>query len=446
MGEVHPLKTMIENRMAGIKCGIYSACTANDLVIKACMKRAGQSGRILLVEATANQVNQFGGYTGMMPADFREFVFRLAAETGLPACQVIIGGDHLGPLTWKSEKAAQAMTKAQELIRQYVLAGFTKIHIDASMHLADDDHSGRLADSVIAERTAVLCGVAEKAWQDPARIDLGLASLVYVIGSEVPIPGGSQEKEVSLQITSADDFEKSVAAFQETFRRHGLAAAWQNVIAMVVQPGVEFGDSSIHDFNLEAAQSLCEALKKYSNLVFEGHSTDYQTTGALRQMVESGIAILKVGPALTFALREALFALNHMETELLGNQSGISLSNFIEVLEKAMINNPANWQQHYHGDEQAVFFARKYSFSDRARYYLPLPEVQASIARLIRNLESVEIPLTLIDQFMPIQFQKIRSGQLENKPSDLLQDRIINIIDDYLDATRPEDLTWHQNL
>ncbi|NMB96376.1 MAG: class II D-tagatose-bisphosphate aldolase, non-catalytic subunit, partial [Clostridiaceae bacterium] len=240
-----------------------------------------------------------------------------------------------------------------------------------------------------------------------------------------------------VQVTKASDFEATVEAFRKAFLKHNLTDAWENVIAVVVQPGVEFGNEVIREYNREDASELRSALKKYPNLVFEGHSTDYQTPSCLKELVEDGVAILKVGPALTFALREGLFALNYIENELLRYNPDVELSNFISVLDMVMAKKPENWKKHYHGDGASVKLARKFSFSDRCRYYLPKAEVKEAIELLISNLKSVRIPLTLISQFLPLQYIKIRNGQLKNDPEALLKDRIINYIDDYIFATMP---------
>ena len=166
MGKDHPLKKIIESRKMGIPKGIYSACSANEYVIEAAMERAMKDNDYVLIEATANQVNQYGGYTGMKPADFRKFVFFVAEKVSFPKDRIILGGDHLGPLTWQSENAASAMEKSKILLREYILAGFTKIHIDTSMRLGDDDKTQPLHTSVIAERGAELCAVAEEAFKE----------------------------------------------------------------------------------------------------------------------------------------------------------------------------------------------------------------------------------------------------------------------------------------
>lgn len=432
---MHPLNTLVRSQKQGKPVGICSACSANELVIEACMDRAKADGDFVLIEATANQVNQDGGYTGMKPQDFRDYVDRIADFVGFPQEKIILGGDHLGPLTWSTLPAEQAMAKARELVLEYVLAGFTKIHIDTSMRLGDDDPSSPLPTATIAERGADLGKVAEDAYARLLQEQPLAVAPVYVVGSEVPIPGGSQEEEEGIQVTSAEDFQETVELFRSAFLRLGLDKAWDHVVAVVVQPGVEFGDDSIHPYDAAAAAELTAALKDYPSIVFEGHSTDYQQPEALRQMVEDGIAILKVGPALTFALREALFALAFIEAELFADSTDVDTSRFIEVLEAEMLANPAHWQKHYHGSEEKLRLARKYSYSDRGRYYLPLPSVQKSMAAMFANLSAVEIPDTVLRQFMPLQYTQVRSGRLRKEPRELVKSRVIDCIEEYLVGT-----------
>jgi len=434
---LHPLIDILKSQKSGIAKGIYSACSANEYVIEAVLERALLNADYALIEATANQVNQFGGYTGMKPEGFRKFVYSIAEKVKFPFQKIILGGDHLGPLTWQNENTQEAMQKSAELIREYVLAGFTKIHIDTSMQLKEDNPFAHLNTKVIADRGARLCLAAEKAFGELQKKDAASVHPVYIIGSEVPIPGGSQEKKDLVNVTKVSDFENTVDTFKEAFRRNNLERAWGNVIAVVVQPGVEFGDETIHSYNREESKDLIKALKKYPNFVFEGHSTDYQTSYSLKEMVEDGIAILKVGPALTFALREGLFALNYMENELFRYNPEIQLSNFIETLDKEMLRKPDNWRNYYHGNSDKIRFARKYSYSDRCRYYLPVEDVKESVKLLIDNLKTVKIPLTLIKQFMPLQYDKIRNNRLKNDPEALLKDIITYCIEDYIYATTP---------
>ncbi len=429
----HPLKQLINARREGKSIGIYSICSANDYVIMAGMERARRRGDPVLVEATANQVNQYGGYTGMTPKAFRAFVEGLAEKMSFPLEQLIFGGDHLGPLTWKKENEAEAMAKAEELVRGYVEAGFTKIHIDTSMRLADDDGRLRLNPAVVAQRGARLARVAEDAFEKLVERSPLAVHPVYVVGSEVPVPGGAAEEE-GIRVTSPEDFEETVALFREAFSSAGVGEAFEHVIAVVVQPGVEFGNDTIHDYDREAARELCGALKGHPELVLEGHSTDYQTRLALKQMVEDGIAVLKVGPALTYSLREGLFLLALIEKELFA-ASPEKQSYFTEILDAVMLEYPDYWKPYYHGNPDEIRRARKYGLSDRSRYYLAHPRVRGAQERLMENLRGADLPLSLISQYLPAQYERIREGVLDKKGDAILMDRVGCLIDDYLYAT-----------
>lgn len=428
------LLDIIQARQNGRKVGIYSACTANEYAIEAVMEKAQETNTYALIEATANQCNQFGGYTGMQPKDFVKFVFGIADKIKFDKNRIVLGGDHLGPLTWQNEPEESAMEKSEELIRQYVLAGFTKIHIDTSMMVADDDRSVRLSDDTIARRAVRLARVSEDAYAELKKSDTEAMPPVYIVGSEVPIPGGAQENDESISITKPEQFQDTYNVFKTAFEKENLGEAFGRVIGVVVQPGVEFSDASVTEYDREKAEKLCQKLKDYPNIVFEGHSTDYQTPKALKQMVEDGIAILKVGPAITYALRQALFALSDIEKEVLNN-SGKVLSDFRNVLEETMLSSPRNWKKYYHGNKNEIALKRKYSFSDRCRYYLPEKDVSDAINKLISNINSADIPISVIDQYMPIQYKHLREGKINMKAEELLKDRVKDYLDDYIYAT-----------
>lgn len=423
----HPLQIMMDRRRAGEPCGIPSYCTGNELVIELLLRRAKQLNTPVLIEATANQSNQFGGYTGMKPADFYNKVLGMARKIGLPEDRLILGGDHLGPLTWQDRPEAEAMALSEELVYQYVRAGFTKIHLDTSMKVADDP-AGLLSTQTIARRGVQLYRVCMQAYADLLRERPDALRPVFIIGSEVPIPGGAQEAEDSLSVTNPAAFADTVHTYKRMFAEAGVAQGWSDVIAVVVQPGVEFGDAQVFDYNRAHAAKLCAELKHYPEVVFEGHSTDYQTKEGLRAMVEDGIAILKVGPALTFGLREALYALSLMERELVPAEEQAHL---MEALEAAMLKNPKNWQKHYHGSAHEQALARKYSFSDRVRYYIGDPEITAVIEKLLANLRRHPIPLGMLHQYMPLQYQAVRAGELELDPRELALDGVAQFARDY---------------
>ena len=436
----NPLKKIVELQKQGKNVGIYSVCSANGYVIEAALKRGLSDGSCVLIESTANQCDQNGGYTGMKPMDFKKFVLGIAEKVGFDKGRLFLGGDHLGPLTFAGKPEAEAMADAEELIRHYVGAGFTKIHIDTSMKVADDDPNTRLSDEVIARRGARLARVAEETYHKLLESEPDAIAPVYIVGSEVPIPGGAVGAvDQGVQVTRVEDFKNTVAAFESAFRKEGLEDAWNNVIAVVVQPGVEEKDSGCTEYDRAKAKDLMASIKDFPNLVFEGHSTDYQTKIKLRELVEDGVGILKVGPALTFAMREGMFALAHIEEELLYG-TDIQPSRFIETLDEAMLADGKHWRKHYQGTELELRMKRKYSFSDRCRYYMPMPAVEEAKERLIGNLRKLGIPLNLLSQFMPIQYTKVREGLLENDPVALVEDRITNTIDEYLYATHQKEI------
>lgn len=429
----NPIQLLLDNRFSSNEKGVWSCCSANEYVIRATLRRAKENGTVALVEATANQVNQNGGYTGMTPTDFYAFLIDLARQEAFPLDKLLCGGDHLGPLTWQHLPENQAMRNAEELVRSYVMAGFSKIHIDTSMRVADDDPNERLSDTTIARRGAQLAAAAEEAFSQYHANHTEAPAPVYVIGSEVPIPGGAQENEDSVAVTTPTDCGNTIAAFKAAFRANGLDDAWRRVIAVVVQPGVEFADESIIEYNREAAAELTASLKDYGGMVFEGHSTDYQPRECLKKMVEDGIAILKVGPGLTFALREGIFALEQIEQEVAKINDFIP-SDFRWVLEQVMTDDAGHWKKYYHGDFKKKRYARAYSFSDRSRYYLTNPEVNKALDTLLKNLDTYGIPLALLSQYMPKQYTRVRSGILKNCAADLLIDRVGDCIDNYLYA------------
>lgn len=435
----NPLKKLVEMQKSGKKVGIYSACSANEYVIEAVLKRGKEEDSCVLIESTANQCDQNGGYTGMTPMDFKNFVFRVAKKIGFNIDNIFLGGDHLGPLTWSYLNEKEAMENAKTLIEEYVKAGFKKIHIDTSMRLKDDDINVSLSDDIIVKRGVYLAKVAENEYRKMLKKNPDETQIVYVVGSEVPIPGGSMDGNDKLQITKVESLKNTIEKYKEEFYKEGLGKAFDNVIAVVVQPGVEENENGCVPYNREKAKELMNEIKNYKSLVFEGHSTDYQTKFELKNLIEDGVAILKVGPALTFAMREALFALEKIEKEMFCIDD-IKPSNFEYILEKEMLKDKKYWQNHCKGNDLEIQFKRKFSFSDRARYYMPNKRVEDARKILINNLRENEIPLGLISQYMPVQYTKIREGNLDKDPESLIIDRIINVIDEYLYATNQKEL------
>ncbi len=427
------IQRIVEDQKNGLAVGVYSVCSSNHFVLQACLQFARTEEPWILIESTCNQVNQYGGYTGMRSAQFSAYIANLAEDNEYPVEKILLGGDHLGPNPWKDEKAVDAMTKAKVLVRDYISAGYRKIHLDTSMACADDQDNQPLDLEVEAHRAADLAQVSEDTWHQMSMHD----APVYVIGTEVPVPGGADSDDEDLQITSPDRASRTLAVYQQVFNDRGLADAWDRVIALVVQPGVEFSQYQVHDYDPASARLLVEFIEGVSGLIYEAHSTDYQLPGLLRQMVKDHFAILKVGPGLTFAFREAVFALARIEQEWHHDIKRMIPSRLEEVADQVMIENPADWEGYYDGNAIEKTFARKYSYSDRIRYYWPDPMIDDALNLLISNHRREPPPLAMISQYLPVQYQHIREGILKNDPQAIIIDHIQEVLRDYANACAP---------
>jgi D-tagatose-1,6-bisphosphate aldolase subunit GatZ/KbaZ len=406
--------------------GIASICSAHPLVLEAALRRGKVEGAAVLIEATCNQVNQEGGYTGMVPADFRRFVESIAAGIGLPSDRLILGGDHLGPNPWKRLPAEEAMARAEAMVAAYVDAGFRKIHLDTSVGCAGEPVA--VADELSAARAARLARIAE----DRAAMTDHPPPL-YIIGTEVPPPGGAAHLVEELAVTEPAAAERTLAAHGAAFAAAGVASAFRRVIGIVVQPGVEFGNAKVAIYRPELARGLSTALDRLPGLVFEAHSTDYQPAGMLAALVDDGFAILKVGPGLTFALREALYGLDAIAVELAAITPEESLE---RTMERVMLDSPAHWRSHYLGSPEEQRLLRHFSYSDRIRYYWPDSRAAAAVERLIDRLGACAIPETLISQHLARLHSSVLAGEIPPKPRELCLAAVNMALDPYYAATR----------
>lgn len=383
----HPLFDIPAAFHTGDPIGITSVCSAHPIIIEAALRLAKETRRSALIEATCNQVNQDGGYTRMTPADFRRFVEGIANRVGLAPDQIILGGDHLGPNPWKDQPAEQAMAKSEVMIAAFAEAGFTKLHLDTSMGCAGEPVA--LPDETTANRAARLAVVAER--------HKGAVDPVYIVGTEVPVPGGALEELDELAVTTPEAVAQTYAVHRDAFSAAGLDDAFSRVIGLVVQPGVEFGHTDVIHFRPEKAQELSACLSDMPRLVFEAHSTDYQTEAGLAALVQNGFAILKVGPWLTFALREALYGLDAVADVLEGHTPRGDL---MAAMDEVMCADPGNWAKYYEGDEATLWLQRHFSYSDRIRYYWPASKAEAVVAGMLARLEGRDIPAPVLSQYL----------------------------------------------
>jgi D-tagatose-bisphosphate aldolase class II non-catalytic subunit len=416
------LDEWLSERLGGERSllGLPSVCTSHEMVLEAVVRRARREGTPVLVEATCNQVNHHGGYSGLTPAAFRDMVLELAASQALSRRQVLLGGDHLGPNPWRSLPSAAAMAEAATMVASYATAGFDKLHIDTSMRCADDGIE--LPDDVVAARAAQLVAVAEQAAAGSPNPP------VYVIGTEVPSPGGSAERLHEVHVTSPDALLASVEAHRKAFARAGLEAAFGRVVALVAHPGVEFDNANVLVYDRSRAEPLLAALDELPTLAFEAHSTDYQPPEKLAMLVKDGFRVLKVGPALTFALREALYALDSIASELGGQQPRRCLK---EVMETVMVQDPQHWQAYYRGGPPKQRLLRHFSYSDRIRYYWQSPAARQAVEGLLEECTRSDIPLPLVSQFLPSVHKRLVAGELAGSPAAWALQAIDDVLEGY---------------
>ena len=365
-----------------------SVCSAHPDVIAASLLLADALDVPLLLEATSNQVNQFGGYTGMRPADFITFARGISADLGVSPDRLLFGGDHLGPQVWRAEPAAVAMAKARDLVAEYVKAGFTKIHLDCSEGCAGEP--AQVSDLISAARAAELAEVCEASASDPD-------TLSYDYGTEVPPPGGARAEEGGQGVapTRPESARATIAAHHAAFAARGLDGAWTRAVGLVVQPGIEFAPDHVHRFDPGAPDHLTPVLADYPRLSFEAHSTDYQAPEVFAEIARRHFAVLKVGPALTYAYRQAIYALN----ALAGWIAPAAGNRLPEVMEDLMLANPANWSKHYDGDDARLKLLRHFSYADRIRYYWTQPAAVAAVDRLLDSLGQVRPLRCVLEQF-----------------------------------------------
>lgn len=388
------LRDLIARNRNGSGEALPSVCSAHPDVLAASLLLAEEWDVPLLVEATSNQVNQFGGYTGMTPTDFIAFVQAICAKTGTSPDRLLFGGDHLGPQAWRDQPAEAAMAKARDLVAAYVQAGFTKIHLDCSEGCAGE--AATVGDAISATRAADLAVVCEAATADPS-------SLSYMFGTEVPPPGGARAEEgpIGIAPTEPDNARATIAAHHDAFAGRGLAdTAWKRAVGLVVQPGLEFAPDHVHRFDPATPDLLSPVLEGHDGLSFEAHSTDYQSPDVFPALARRHFAVLKVGPALTYAYRQAVYALDGLATWLAPDPARPSIAS---VMEELMLETPKNWSKHYAGDAATLKLLRHFSYADRIRYYWAHPAATEAVERLLGALASTNAPAPLLEQYFKPQ-------------------------------------------
>ena len=221
---------------------------------------------------------------------------------------------------------------------------------------------------------------------------------------------------------------RTVDVHRKAFSDAGLEAAFARAIGVVVQPGVEFASAEVVPYKPEKAERLTGALANLPGFVFEAHSTDYQPAASLDALVRDGFAILKVGPWLTFALREALYGLDCIARVLdptptdgqSPSRDGSADAEGTRKLAQILRREP-----------RELRLQRHFSFSDRIRYYWPHPEAQAAVDRLFAKLADKPIPEPLISQYLGGLFPEVVNGSLSARPKELVVGAVLQVLRRY---------------
>ena len=409
---------IMEANCRGERKGIYAVGSHNSTILEVCFQQALVDGSPVLLEISANMLVLPGQSGKTSPADFIKRVKNIAAEAEFPQDRLFFGVNDLGPSLWQDESDESALKKACEFISEIVGLGFNKLGIHAGEPLKGDPVGETLTQEIIIARETVLYQAAERA---AAKLPDEEKPL-YVIGVHPRQEAGRVEDQ--RRMVNRKDIEDAVDQFAQTAEAAGLPDIKERLPAARIFLGTGYDSENIIPFDSSLLKELGGCVCRDRSVVLEAPQTDFQSQIVLDKLVDNHFAVLSVGPELTYAMREALFSLALMENETMLGKPGVYLSNYIIELDRAMQSAPQHWQEYYTGNGFEQLVARKYSFYDRSRFFLENKDVRKMRKRLYDNLTANPVPLTVLRQFMPRQYERVAAGELENKPKALVMDAV----------------------
>ena len=356
------------------KKSLPSFCTSNFDVLKVLMIFSKYHQLPTLIESTSNQVNQFGGYTGLKPLQFKQKVDKLCKSVKLPSKLLIIGGDHLGPLPWKNVNKKSAMKNAKILVKKCLNAKYKKIHIDTAIVCRDEKNIDR---NIIVNR-------CEEILKSLTKNDL--KNVFIVVGTEVPFAGGGDH--LKPVITKLESIKKEYLLYSKIFKQKKILK--KKPFALVIDPGIGFNNLAITTTNLFGFRKK-NSFSKKNNFYFEAHSSDYQSRTDLKRLVENNFKFLKVGPELTYIYSKSIFKMQSIEKLIYTKK----LSDIDSVLLSEMNINKKYWKSYYKGPKKKIDFLLFNSYLDRSRYYWNKKKVINSKKILFKNINKLNENLFL---------------------------------------------------
>jgi D-tagatose-1,6-bisphosphate aldolase subunit GatZ/KbaZ len=413
----------MEANRRGERKGIYAVESQNPSVQEMYLQQALADGSPALFEICADLLDPHGQSGKMLPDDFIANVTQIMVKTGFPRDRLFFGVNDLSPSLWKDESIESALKKTCVFISDLVSFGFNKLGIHAAIPLKGDPADQPLPQEVIITREVALYQAAEGAAAAMPEEEKPL----YVID----VHPGRGKAEGQNTMLHKEDVEIAVDRFVQIAAAAGLPEMKERLLAVRIFLGAGYDSEKIIPFDSSLLKELGGCVYEDKPVVMEVLQTDFQMQTVLDQLVHNHFGFMRIGPELTFTMREALFSLAMMENETMIGKPGVYLSNFIIELDRAMQSAPQHWQKYYTGNGFEQLIARKYSLYDRSRFYWEDKEVRKTKKRLYDNLIEYPVPLTVLRQFMPCQYERVAAGELENKPDALVMDAVRHALHRY---------------
>ena len=346
-----------------LKHSLPSFCSSNFDVLKSIMIFAKYQNFPVLIESTSNQVNQYGGYSGLKPFQFEKKIRRLAKFIKLNNKSLMIGGDHLGPLPWKDLDEATAMKNSKKLVKDCLKAKYEKIHIDTAIICRGEKKIDR--HTVIQRCDEILSVFSKKDFDN----------VFLVIGTEVPFAGGGHA--IKSSPTTFESIKEEIDLYSTILKK-------KKKFALVIEPGIGFGNFSVIQAKLKNFGKRLIFSKK-NNFVYEAHSSDYQKISSLKKLVKNNFKFLKIGPELTYFYAKSIFKMEEFEKKSYKN----NFSNIKNIILKEMKNNNSYWIDYYKAKKKKLDNLKFNSYLDRLRYYWSSKNILNSKKKLFININKI---------------------------------------------------------
>jgi tagatose-1,6-bisphosphate aldolase non-catalytic subunit AgaZ/GatZ len=352
---------------------LLAVCPNSAAVLEAAVLAAARNRTPMLFAATLNQVDRDGGYTGWTPEEFVDLMRGQASKVGLSKEHLFPCLDHGGPWlkdthTIEGLSYEETMDHVKASIEACLRAGYQLLHIDPTVER--DLPEGDVAPiETVVSRTVELIGHAED-----VRSRLGLGKIAYEVGTE----------EVHGGLVDVHRFEAFLGMLKAALEEEGLSDAWPCFV--VAQVGTDLHTTT---FDKQAAARLFELVSPLGSLV-KGHYTDWVENP--RDYPETGMGGANVGPEFTAREYVALTELCAREEEIIRNHASVEPSQFLQVLEKAVLDS-GRWLKWLRPEERGRTFdqleadRRLWLVKTGARYIWTDPSVVEARRRLYHNLE-----------------------------------------------------------